>query len=65
MLYVKSFRGYSMSNDNWCKTCASGAKDILCPRCQGHGTFLDGSLCTYCKGYRIMPCPECKRIRNQ
>ena len=41
-----------------CRACNGNGKH-KCPRCDGTGTFMDGSTCYYCKGYRLTKCGAC------
>ena len=41
-----------------CGVCSGSGKEV-CFRCDGHGTFEDGSTCYYCKGAGTITCNVC------
>lgn len=44
--------------DHSCRHCG-GSGMMKCPRCDGTGTFHDGSTCYYCNGAKEVTCNAC------
>ncbi len=44
--------------DHSCR-CCGGSGQMKCPRCDGTGTFIDGTTCYYCKGKGRVECSAC------
>lgn len=40
-------------------SCCSGSGKMKCPRCDGTGSFTDGSKCYYCQGAGRVECKAC------